>query len=89
MYKINIMNKPLKLTEFEERDYPEEKDIIVDRISTEQNYNENGDLVIKNKKERINLTKKINECAKLINEINTQERLNSIEEEIENELTEF
>lgn len=55
-------------------------DIIVIKKSKETIYNKDGTITIKPKFEKVNITKKINETAKLIKEQQADERVKMIED---------
>lgn len=56
------------------------EDIIVERVYYETEINENNEEVKKRKSEKINLTKKINETAKLVKIDKASEKLKKIEQ---------
>lgn len=60
------------------------KDIIVKRVSYEEEQNADGDRVIKRKIREVNLTKKINETAKAVKVATALEKINQAEKELLN-----
>lgn len=54
-------------------------DIIVKKVSIEQEETKDGTLT-KRKTEKVNITRKVNECAKTIKELNAYEKAQELEE---------
>lgn len=55
------------------------KDIIINKISYKEEYNEKGEKVIKRIVTPYNVTKKVNETAKLLKQYTAQEKLKEFE----------
>ena len=55
------------------------KDVIITKYEKKTTYNEEGDMIIKRIPVKVNITKKVNETAKIIKEQTAAEKLADIE----------
>lgn len=84
--KIAVMNyKPLDLKTVKASEEPRSNDIIVKRYSETVDYDKEGRKIVTPKIETFNLTKKVNETAKLIKSDLADERIKLLEEALEKE----
>lgn len=70
------VNKPIT----KGNEQPKEEDIIVNRVKYETDYDNNGNRIIKRLLTKVNLTKKINETAKVIKTLSAEEKLANIQQ---------
>ena len=77
---LAVNQKTVSLKEVKASPNPINKDIFVERLSFKVEYNEEGVKTETPIREKINLTKKINETAKILNEDSVQERIRKLEE---------
>ncbi len=77
IYKKNRVVKPM--TDEEIKELSEPKDIIVTKHQEQVTYNKDGSKTIKRIPKKINITKKINETAKLIKETTAEQKLKELE----------
>lgn len=69
--------------ETEQKNYseiPEPKDIITSRIIEKVEYKNDGSKLIKYEKEYTNITKKINETAKMLKQLTAEDKIKELEE---------
>lgn len=69
--------------ETEQRNYteiPEPKDIITSRIIEKIEYKNDGTKIVRYEKEYTNITKKVNETAKVLKELSAEDKIKELEE---------
>lgn len=72
---IQIQKEKIDLKKVRASEEPHSNDIFVERYSETEEIDENGVKTITPKIQRVNLTRKINETSKIINELNAEERI--------------
>lgn len=68
------------ITKPKEEEIKPENDIIVNRIKYETEYDKDGNKITKRVKTKVNLTKKINETAKVLKTLSAEEKIANIQQ---------
>lgn len=73
MLKVNM--KPKKIEKV-----PQTKDTIVNKVHYESTYDKDGNKITKRVVEKVNITKKVNETAKILKTMTAEEKIASIQQ---------